>query len=101
MILKLMNDLCKQAKLDMKHNNLANNSKFNKKNTKVINLDYADNMCQKIFSYRQDEKLQSRIKFKIQDVIDSYNKEWRFIITETKNKMADTEGFKKIYIPKD
>lgn len=57
-------------------------------------------MCQKLFSYRHDEKLESRIRFKIQDIIDNYNKEWRYTITACKNKMQDAEGFNKIYVPK-
>lgn len=58
-------------------------------------------MCQKVLSFRNDESLESRIRFKIQDIIDSYNKEWRYVIAEAKSKIADQDGFKKIYIPKD
>lgn len=53
MMNKLMADLCKQAKNDMKPATNQFNSKYKqKKNAKVINLDYADNVCQKLFSYR-------------------------------------------------
>jgi len=98
MIQKLMNDLCRQSKLETKAM-LA--SKNFKKNPKIINLEYADTMCQKLFSYRQDDRFESRIKFKIQDLIDAYNKEWRFVISEARSRVQDIEGFKKVYIPKD
>jgi len=104
MISKLMTDLCKQAKVDFKTPvSAAQKEKYNtnKKSPKVINLDYADNMCQKLFSHRHSETIQSRIRFKIQDLIDSYNKEWRFVIAETKSRAQDSEGFKQIYVPKD
>jgi hypothetical protein len=42
MINKLMVDLCKQAKVEMKDEN-------KKKSTKVINLDYADKVCNNLF----------------------------------------------------
>lgn len=101
MVTKLMTDLCKQAKIEIKRDTVIQNAKFNKKSGKVINLDYADAMCHKMFTYRQDDSLDSRIKFKIQDIIDAYNKEWRFIVADIKKRLADSEGFKKIYIPKD
>jgi hypothetical protein len=72
-----------------------------KKASKVINLDYADKICQNLFEQRKNEALQSRIRFKIQDLIDAYNKDWRFIISESKNRVFDNEGFKQIYVPKD
>jgi len=52
MVTKLMNDMCSQAKIEMKSNTLHLNSKFNKKSGKVINLEYAVNLCDKIFTYR-------------------------------------------------
>ena len=95
MMNKLMNDLSKQAKIDLKE------EKPPKKSNKVINLDYADKICQNLFEERQNESLQSRIRFKIQDLIDAYNKDWRFVISESKNRVFDNEGFKQIYVPKD
>jgi len=67
----------------------------------VVNLDYADKVCQRLFAQRQNEELQSRTRFKIQDVIDAYNKEWRYVIAESKNRASDSEGFRQIYVPKD
>lgn len=105
MVDKLMTDLCKQAKIEWKNaasNQQAKDAKLpTKKNPKVINLDYADNVCQKLFAHRQHETLSSRIKFKIQDLIDNHNKEWRFIIAEAKSRQSDSEGFQKITQPKE
>lgn len=101
MINKLMIDLVKTARVEMKNGSLHSNAKFNKKSNKSINLEYADQICQKLFSYRQDDRLQSRIKFKVQDIIDSYNKEWRYTIADAKSRISDSEGFNKIYVPKD
>ena len=98
---KLMANLVKQTKLELA--NVGPNSKpiKQKSGQKVINLDYVDNFTQKLFSYRQSENLSSRIKFKIQDLIDAYNKEWRFVIAEAKSRQSDNEGFRQIYVPKD
>lgn len=65
MVNKLMIDLCKKAKIEIKKDTIAQSAKFNKKGGKVINLDYADAMCHRIFNYRYDNSLESRIKFKI------------------------------------
>lgn len=86
MVEKLMTDLIKTARYE---NKLSVQERKNliKKSSKVINLDYADNMCQKLFALRTDDRLQNRIKFRIQDLIDSYNKEWRYVIAETKSRV--------------
>jgi len=34
-------------------------------------------------------------------LIDAYNKDWRYIISESKSQAQDNEGFRKIYVPKD
>lgn len=91
---KLMIDLCKQVKKE----ELGNTPK---KSGKAINLDYADKVCQNLFEHRQNTTLPSRIRFKIQDLIDAYNKDWRFVISEQKNRITDNEGFKQIYVQKD
>ena len=99
MLTKLMADLCKQSKTEK--GGAVYNSKTGKKVVKVINLDYADSICSKVFLYRNDKDLTNRTKFKIQDVIDVYNKEWRYDIADAKSKVSDREGFTHIYIPKD
>ena len=100
MMSKLMADLCRQSRNEGKSGSVFN-SKTGKKVVKVINLDYADSICQKLFTFRNDKDLTNRTKFKIQDVIDVYNKEWRYDIADAKSKVSDKEGFTHIYIPKD
>ena len=50
MMTKLMTDLCKQSKNEGRSS--VYNSKTGKRVIKVINLDYADAICQKLFSFR-------------------------------------------------
>mmetsp|Transcript_11697 Transcript_11697/g.17745 ORF Transcript_11697/g.17745 Transcript_11697/m.17745 type:complete len:351 (-) Transcript_11697:38-1090(-) len=88
---KLMAHLCAKAEANPK----AGREK------KSINIDYADNLCNMLFAHRNNKELEARIRFLIQDVIDIYNKEWRHTIADIKNKHADSEGFKQVYIPKD
>lgn len=64
MMSKLMADLCRQAKNEGKSASVFN-SKTGKKVVKVINLDYADSICQKLFTFRHAEDLTNRTKFKI------------------------------------
>jgi len=63
MITKLMADLCRQSKTEK--SGAVFNSKTGKKVVKVINLDYADSICQKLFTFRNDKDLTNRTKFKI------------------------------------
>lgn len=37
-----------------------------------INLEYVEGTLQRLFSYRETEALSSRIRFKIQDLMDQY-----------------------------
>ena len=60
-----------------------------------------DKLTQSLFDFRTDSSLDSRIRFKIQDIIDAYNKEWRHVVADQKNKTTDSEGFRSIYVPKD
>lgn len=34
-------------------------------------------------------------------MIDAYNRDWRFVLSEQKNRVTDNEGFKQIYVQKD
>ena len=34
-------------------------------------------------------------------MIDAYNKDWRFVISEYRNRSTDNEGFKQVYVQKD
>jgi hypothetical protein len=60
---KLMADLCRQSRNEGKSGSY--NSKTGKKVVKVINLDYADSICQKLFTFRNNTDLTNRTKFKI------------------------------------
>lgn len=64
MMSKLMADLCRLSKAEGKAASTYN-SKTGKKVVKVINLDYADSICQKLFTFRTNETLTNRTKFKI------------------------------------
>lgn len=64
MMSKLMADLCRQSRNEGKSGSVFN-SKTGKKVVKVINLDYADSICQKLFTFRNDKDLTNRTKFKI------------------------------------
>ena len=52
MITKLMRDLCHLSKSESSKAASVYNSKTGKKVVKVINLDYADSICQKLFTLR-------------------------------------------------
>ena len=97
MITKLMTHLVKDAKKAMKEDKFPE-----KKNSKkTITLEYGENLCKNLFEHRKNDVLASRIRFKIMDVIDAYNKEWNFVIQDYRNRTSDTEGFQQIYVPKD
>ncbi len=66
-----------------------------------INIEFIDKTLLQIFSYRKNESLlSSRIRFKIQDLMDAYNRDWKQIIYGDR-QMEDDEGFKYRYVPKD
>jgi hypothetical protein len=97
MITKLMTHLVKNARKAIKDDKLT----VHGDKSKVISLDYAERVCLHLFEHRKNEALTPRIRFKIQDVIDGYNKEWNFVITDFRNKTSDNDGFQQIYVPKD
>ena len=97
MLNKLMGNLCKLAKNEI----AAGQVSKEKKQKSVINLEYVDNICQKVFGYRKHEALSSRIRFKVQDLIDAHDKEWRYVIAQKKGRTSDSEGFRQVYVPKD
>jgi hypothetical protein len=81
--------------MDNKHSNKEGSaSKTIKKPVKVpeIDLDYIENILQKIFSYRNSEELSSRVRFRIQDLVDEYNKDWKLIIFGER-QLTDSDGF--------
>jgi hypothetical protein len=73
---------------------LNNTDKSKKKKTfkNSINVEYVEGTLQSLFSYRATDLLSSRVKFKIQDLIDEYELEWKQIIEEER-MLVDSEGF--------
>lgn len=57
-----------------------------------VNLTFLENTLSKIFSFRNSSELSSRVRFKVQDLIDQYQKEWKGIIYGERN-IIDEEGF--------
>jgi len=80
--------------------------KSSRKQNKVINVDYVNNICIKLFELRQSSKdgkidLSSRTKFKILDIKDAYDKDWVHSVNAYKSRYSESDGFKQIYVPKD
>lgn len=65
----------------------------------IINLEFIEDILGKLFPYRQSPLLSSRVRFKIQDLIDLYQKEWKAVIYGER-KVVDDEGFEYKYVPK-
>ena len=68
--------------------------------THSINLDYVEGIMKRVFDYRQSELISSRVRFKIQDLMDDYEKEWKITMQEEK-MLFDSEGFAYKYVPKE
>lgn len=64
----------------------------------IINLDYVESVLARLFPYRSSE-LSSRVRFKIQDLIDEYTRDWKHVIYGERH-MVDEEGFNYKYVPK-
>ena len=45
-------------------------------------------------------KIDSRVRFQIQDLIDDYEKDWKHEIFYMRRTETDGEGFQKKYVPK-
>ena len=67
--------------------------------TCLINLDFIEDVLSKLFPFRNSPELSSRIRFKIQDLIDEYEKDWKQVIYGER-KVVDEEGFQYKYVPK-
>jgi len=53
-----------------------------------------------MFKERQNRKFDSRVRFKIQDLIDNYEKDWKHEIYFARRNTIDHGGFEKKYVPK-
>jgi len=73
-----------------------------KKQPYQINIEFVEGCLQKVFSYRHCECLSQRVRFKIQDLIDEYEKpgSWKDAVSEHR-MLVDDEGFQVKYVAKD
>lgn len=95
MMNKLMIELCRQAKNDLASDDPSSQSARSKRQNKVINLDYGNTICLKVFELRNNKDLlQVRTRFKIQDLMDSHIRDWKSIVQDYKNRTTDNEGYK-------
>lgn len=62
-------------------------------------MGYIEKLLSTIFPYRHSAELSSRVRFKIQDLIDEYEKDWKAVIYGER-KGVDEEGFQYKYVPK-
>jgi len=98
MLMVLAEHMCTLAK-ELKVSGESANSETKKSTKGQITLNYIDEVLQKIFKHRKSEKFESWIKFKIQDLIDEYNKKWKYVIYA--QRQEDNDGFVQMYVPKD
>lgn len=100
MVSRLMVHLCK---VEMSIGELDPDKKPQRRSSlKEINLIFCDKILQWLFQYRHDKVLSSRTKFKIQDLIDAYNEEWKQFITLFKARDAKDESKPlTAYVPKN
>jgi len=53
-----------------------------------------------MFKERTNTQIESRVRFKIQDLIDKFEKDWKHEIFFHRRNETDSEGFQKKYVPK-
>ena len=66
----------------------------------VVSLDYLEICLQNMFRERTNTQVESRVRFKIQDLIDKFEKDWKHEIFYHRRNETDSEGFQKKYVPK-
>ena len=59
----------------------------------VVTLDYLESLLQSMFKERTNNGIESRIRFKIQDLIDKFEKDWKHEIFFLRKNETDSEGF--------
>jgi len=65
-----------------------------------VNLPFLETTLSRIFAFRNTQDLSSRVRFRVQDLIDEYQKEWKGVIYGERN-IVDEEGFQYRYVPKE
>ena len=53
-----------------------------------------------MFKERTNTQVESRVRFKIQDLIDKFEKDWKHEIFFLRRNETDSDGFQKKYVPK-
>ena len=53
-----------------------------------------------MFRERTNTQVESRVRFKIQDLIDAFERDWKHEIFLLKRSEDDNDSFKKKYVPK-
>jgi len=68
-----------------------------------IDLEYIDSHLSKLFKHRNNTSIETRVRFKIQDLMDDYEKVWKFEIYNSRQRQnsVDSDGFKMKYVPKN
>lgn len=80
MLFKLSNFMVAKYKAERLANRVPASKARN--NHPRIDLDYIETALQQIFQLRHNKDIESRIRFKIQDLMDKYESEWKFEISE-------------------
>ena len=71
-----------------------------KRKAQHVDMHWLDDRLQALFSERQNNTgLESRVRFQIQDLIDEYEKDWKYEILASRQR-GDSDGFQKKYVPK-
>ena len=53
-----------------------------------------------MFRERTNTHIESRVRFKIQDLIDKFERDWKHEIFFARRNDTDSDGFQKKYVPK-
>lgn len=53
-----------------------------------------------MFKQRTNKDVESRVRFKIQDLIDHYDEDWKHEIFFQRRNAIDSDGFQVKYVPK-
>ena len=87
MVFKLSNHVVKTCRAQRAEKTSAKAKQRN------INLEWIDITLKKLFANRENKDLDSRIRFQIQDLMDAYEKDWKFEIYQSRNNQTDGDGF--------
>jgi len=69
------------------------NKKQYRAKTSIVSLDYLEGCLQLMFKERTNTQIESRVRFKIQDLIDKFEREWKHEIFFLRRNEIDSDGF--------